>query len=156
MKIEPVIVVDSREQTPWKFANLPSEPGSLTTGDYSVKGSEHLIAVERKSLPDLLACCGRERVRNLRELKRLRAYRFRCLVIEASYADLECGKWRSQVKPSAVWGSLAGWQCQYSLPVMLVGTHKAGAEFCERYLFQAARRIVQENSAVGVAAECVA
>ena len=156
MKIEPVIVVDSREQNPWKFANLPSAPGSLSTADYSVKGLEHLIAVERKSLDDLLACIGIHRDRFKRELQRLRAYRFRALIIEANYNDLERGGWRSKIQPSAVLGSLAAWQCQYSLPIMLAGTHEAGAEFCERFLYQAARCVAAENAALGIAGQCVA
>lgn len=156
MKIEPTIIVDSREQTPWKFSNLPTEPGSLATGDYSVRGLEHLIAVERKSLDDLLANVGRERARFCRELQRLRAFRFRCLVIEASYSDLERGEWRSKVQPSAVLGSLAGWQARYSLPVMLVGDHESAARFAERYLYQCARLVAQENAAIAVEVEWVA
>ena len=88
MSFSPVIVVDTREQEPWGFCNVPTERGTLDTGDYSVRGLEHLVAVERKSLPDLLGCVGRERDRFKRELQRLRGYRFRLLVIEASYADL--------------------------------------------------------------------
>ena len=156
MKIEPVVIIDSREQHAWQFENLPSEPGSLPTGDYSVRGLEHLISVERKSLDDLLGCVGRGRARFLRELQRLRAYRFRHLVVETSYADLELGEWRRQVKPSAVLGSLAAWQCQFDLPVMLAGDHEAGARFCERFLYQAARCIASENAALGVAEQCVA
>lgn len=156
MKITPTAIIDTREQTPWQFENLASELGSLTTADYSVKGLEHLIAVERKSLPDLLACCGTDRDRFRRELRRLKAYRFRALIIEASYSDLEAGEWRSQLKPSHVLGSLAAWTAQYELPIWLVGSHKAGAEFCERYLFQCARLIASENQALGVTELCEA
>ncbi len=156
MKISPVIVTDSREQTPWEFCNLPTELGTLATGDYSLKNLTHLVAIERKSLDDLLACIGIHRDRFKRELQRLRAFRFRCLVVEASYADLEGGAWRSKIQPSHVLGSLAAWMAQYSLPVMLAGDHQAAARFAERYLFQAARCIAQENAALGVTAECVA
>lgn len=154
MKISPVVIIDSREQRAWDFENLPSETGSLPTGDYSVKGLEHLIAVERKSLDDLLACCGRERDRFKRELQRLRAYRFRCLVIEASYADLDRGDWRSKIQPSHVIGSLTAWTAQYELPIWLVGSHEAGGMFCERFLYQSARLIASENAAVGMTEEC--
>ncbi|MCH8968887.1 MAG: ERCC4 domain-containing protein [Planctomycetes bacterium] len=156
MSVSPVIVVDTREQDSWKFGNLPTEPGTLSTGDYSIKGLTHLIAIERKSLPDLLGCVGRERDRFKRELQRLRAFRFRCLVVEASYADLERGGWRSKIQPSHVLGALAAWMAQYALPVILAGDHQAAARFAERYLFQAARCIAQENAALGVTAECVA
>ena len=149
MKISPVVIIDTREQNEWTFAKLPSEPGSLDTGDYSIRGLEHLIAVERKSLPDLLACVGRERDRFKRELQRLRAYRFRCLIIEATYADLERGEWRSKIQPASVLGSLAAWTAQYSLPIWLAGDHEAAARFAEKYLYQCARLITQENKAIG-------
>ncbi|MCZ6652966.1 MAG: ERCC4 domain-containing protein [Planctomycetota bacterium] len=156
MKISPIIIIDTREQTPWSFHNLPSEPGSLSTGDYSIAGLAHLVAIERKSLSDLLACVGIHRDRFKRELQRLRAYRFRCLVVEANYADLERGEWRSKIQPASVLGSLAAWQAQFSLPVMLVGTREAGARFCERFLYQAARCIAAENAALGVVGQRVA
>ncbi len=152
MKLSPIIVVDSREQFPWRFENLPTEPGTLNTGDYSIRNLTHLISIERKSLPDLLACIGRERDRFKRELQRLKAYRFRALIIEASHADLEAGEWRSQLKPSHVLGSLAAWMVQYALPIMLAGDHEAAARFGERYLYQAARSVANENAALGVAA----
>ena len=58
MGISPVIIIDTREQIPWEFRDLPTEPGTLDTGDYSVSGLEHLIAVERKSLDDLWPASG--------------------------------------------------------------------------------------------------
>ena len=156
VKIAPIVIIDSREQTRWEFSNLPTERGTLDAGDYSLKNLTHLISIERKSLPDLLACVGRERARFRRELQRLKSYRFRTLIIEASHADLEAGQWRSQVKPSAVLGSLAAWQAQFSLPIWLAGTREAGAEFCERYLFRCARLIASENQALGVTELCEA
>ena len=156
MKIRPVVIVDSREQNAFVFMNLPSEPGTLDTGDYSVQGLTHLVAVERKSLDDLLACIGRERDRFKRELQRLRAYRFRALIVECDYSDLERGEWRSQLKPPHVLGSLSAWQAQYSLPVMLCGSHEAAGRFAERFLYQCARCVAMENAAVGAIEECVA
>ncbi len=147
MKISPTILVDTREQCPWQFENLPSERATLDAGDYSVKGLEHLIAVERKSLDDLLACVGRGRDRFRRELQRLRSYRFRCLVVEADHADLEGGVWRSQLKPSHVLGSLSAWQCQFELPIWLAGNHERAGRFAEKYLYQAARLVAAENQA---------
>lgn len=85
MKESPPIIVDSREQCPLVFT-VSSETGTLETGDYSVIGLTHLITVERKSLANLLACAGRERDRFKRELQRLRAYRFRLLVVESDAA----------------------------------------------------------------------
>ena len=92
------------------------ESGTLTTGDYSVKGLETIIAVERKSLPDLLGCIGQQRERFDREVQRLLAYPCRAVIIECSWADLEQGEWRSQVTPAAAIGSVLGWIAQVGQP----------------------------------------
>ena len=141
-----LILIDTREQSPFAFS-LPTEAATLDTGDYSVKGLEHLIAVERKSLDDLLQCCGWQRDRFKRELQRLRAYRFRLLVIETDAAAIEAGDWRSKLHPSHVLGSLAAWTAQFDLPVWLGGSHEACGRFVERYLYQAARRVSDEYAA---------
>lgn len=154
MKVSPTVVIDSREQRPWQFQNLPSEQGTLSTGDYSVKGLEHLVAIERKSLDDLLGCVGRERDRFLRELQRLKAYKFKALIIEATYEDIQRGEWRSKVHPNAVAGSLAGWMAQYQIPIFLAGDHESAGRFVEKYLYQCARLVAQENKAIGVAEQC--
>ena len=143
----PTIIIARNEQIPFVFTNMPSEPGTLVTGDYSIKGLEHLVSVERKSLDDMLRCIGTDRDRFKRELQRMRAYRFRLLVVEASAADLEAGEWRSQLQPAHVMGALAAWMGQYELPIWLAGSHDAGARLAERFLFQAARRVAMENSA---------
>ncbi|HAB17515.1 MAG TPA: hypothetical protein PLX89_07505 [Verrucomicrobiota bacterium] len=55
MNPRPQIIVDSREQCPLVFRNLPSAVGTLITGDYSFAGAEELFAIERKSIADLVA-----------------------------------------------------------------------------------------------------
>lgn len=55
--VRPVLVVDTREQTPLPFARLRWERGTLQSGDYSFRGAEDLFAIERKTIPDLTTCC---------------------------------------------------------------------------------------------------
>lgn len=153
MKLVPTIAIDSREQCPLVFESLPSEVGTLDCGDYSICGIEHLISVERKSLDDLLACCGRERARFKRELKKLEGYRFRSLVVETDAATLEGGNWRSKLKPAHVLGSLSAWTAQHGLCVWLAGDHDGAARFVERYLYQSARCIVNEYAAASAFVE---
>lgn len=148
----PVVLVDTREQTPFIFSDLPTEPATLATGDYSIRGLDHLVAVERKSVPDLLACIGYGRDRFKRELQRMRAHRFRLLVVEASAADLEAGRWRSQLRPAHVVGALAAWSAQFELPIWLGGGHAACGRYVERYLKQAARRVTMELRAASMEA----
>ena len=42
------IIVDTREQTPWEFGHHTTSREKLDTGDYSMQGYEHLLAIERK------------------------------------------------------------------------------------------------------------
>jgi len=132
-------IVDSREQIPFNLSPLRSEVGSLPTADYSVRGLEHVVAIERKSLADLVACCGVERERFDREVLRLLAYPVRALIVEATWADLLAGDWRSKVKPASVIGSVLGWGA-LGLPLLLVGDHQRAGECCAKLLFIAARR----------------
>jgi ERCC4-type nuclease len=103
------VLVDTREQRPYSFPGFCVETGSLVTGDYSIRGFENEISIERKSFPDLLACIGGSRARFERELRRLKAYAVGIVVVEASWADLTGGDWRSAVTPAAVTGSVCAW-----------------------------------------------
>jgi len=132
-------IVDTREQRPLDLAPLATEAGTLTTGDYSVKGLEAIVAVERKSLGDLLSCIGTERERFEREVQRLLAYPVRALVVEATWPAIEAGGWRSKVTPAAAVGSLLGWVAA-GLPVVMAGDHARAGRYVSRLLFTAARR----------------
>ncbi|MDD3685119.1 MAG: ERCC4 domain-containing protein, partial [Desulfovibrio desulfuricans] len=92
------ILVDSREQKPFTFEHerydVQIQPGALTVGDYSLRGLEDKVAVERKSLPDLVQCFGRERERFERELQRGAALDAFAVVIEAGWTDLSGGHFR--------------------------------------------------------------
>jgi len=132
-------IVDTREQAPVDLAPLKSIEGTLTTGDYSVVGLEHVVAIERKSLPDLLGCVGVSRERFDREVQRLLAYPVRAIVVESSWAELETGGWRSQVSPSAVTGSCLGWIAA-GVPIVMAGDHKRAGLVIGRLLYIAARR----------------
>ena len=134
-----VAIIDTREQTPLSLSPLMVTAGTLTTGDYSVQGLEHIVAIERKSLPDLIACVGRERERFDREVQRLLAYPVRALVVEANWDQIEMGQWRGQVKINAVMGSLMGWIAK-GLPVIMARDHRRAGEYVSRLLFIAARR----------------
>jgi ERCC4-type nuclease len=136
-------VIDPREQLPLDLAPLQSASATLTTGDYSVRGLENLVALERKSLPDLLNCCGNERERFEREVMRLLAYPCRALLIESNWREIEAGNYRSKIKPNAVIGSLLGWAAQ-GLTILMCDDHQRCGQYAARILYTAARRRWQE------------
>ncbi len=147
-----VALVDTREQSPLDLAPLASITATLATGDYSVRGLEHVVAVERKSLPDLLACVGRERERFDREVMRLLAYPVRALVVESTWPAIEAGGWRGEVRPQAALGSLLGWMAA-GLPVLMAGDHERAGRFVARLLATAARRRWRELRAMAAGFE---
>ncbi len=147
MKVDAHIIIDTREQNPFTFENLPSKRGTLETGDCSVAGLTSLISVEHKSLYDLVQCVGRSRRRFERELRRLRGFRFRCVIVEADLNTIEAGGWRPKVTPAAVLGSISAWMAQYRIPFVFAGSHMSAGRFCERYLYQAARVVSGDYAA---------
>ena len=147
-------IVDSREQHPLDLSPLRTEVACLQTGDYSIKYLEDQISIERKSLDDLLACCGRERARFDKEIQRLLSYPTRALVVETTWGDIAAGQWRSSLSPKVVEASLMGWVAK-GIPVVLSGDHKTAGRHVARILFIAARRryIEARQLALGVAKE---
>ena len=132
---QPIVLVDSREQTPLLFANLPTERATLATGDYSVKGFENDFCIERKSVADLVQSATFERERFERELVRMRGYSFRRLLVVGSLADIEAHRYRSQANPKAIIASLTAFEVRYSLPVCFRETPEAAAVQVERWAF---------------------
>jgi ERCC4-type nuclease len=141
-------VIDTREQTPltleYKDGHLlKSETGTLYTGDYSIKGLENRVAIERKSLDDLMGCIGTHRERFEKEIVRLRGYETRAIIVESTWKKIENGKYRSRVKPTQAIGSIMGWIAA-GIPVTMAGDHKKAGMFVARMLYITARRRFNE------------
>lgn len=132
-------IIDTREQRPWGLEPLKTERGKLVTADYSVKGLETHIALERKELGDLLACIGLERERFEKEVKRLLSYECRAVIVEASWQDLIDAKWKRHITPNAAMGSVLGWMA-LGLPFIFAGDAARASQAAARMLFIAARR----------------
>ena len=137
------VIIDSREQFPFDLTPMCSITEGLATGDYSVRGLEEVVAVERKELGDLISCIGPGRERFKRELQRMKAYPERCVVVEATWADLAEGKYRSRLNPESATSTVASWIGQFQVPFMLLGDRESAEKFTGRFLFHAARRWVE-------------
>ena len=125
------ILIDSREQLPFAFGGYEAalEVVGLPVGDYSLPGFEDRIAIERKSLDDLVGCLmGDNRARFERELARGRHYDLFVVVIEASLADVSQGRYRSEMKPAAALQSVIAFMVRYRVPFIWAGS-RSGAEY---------------------------
>jgi DNA excision repair protein ERCC-4 len=139
------VLIEDREQLPFDFEpfGMRSERCHLTTGDYTIRGCENSIAIERKSPEDLAGSCGCGRDPFQREMDRLRAFPTRAVVVECSWADLERGEWRSKIKPASVVASVLGWIAD-GIPFVMAGNRAKAAEYTTKILLLAARRRYRE------------
>lgn len=150
-RVLPVVVVDTREQTPLTFTRLPSVTGTLTTGDYSFVGAQELFAIERKSIADLAGCCsGSNRDRFERELHRLRGYRFKRLLVVGTRAEVEQHRYRSQITPKAVLATLAAFEVRYDVPVVWSPTPEDAAAQIEAWVWWFGRELIQQVNTLGL------
>jgi hypothetical protein len=95
MNISLPIIMDTHEQAPLAFHGLSTERATLSTGDYScmcdVVNLRGVVAIERKSICDLIGCVGQQRPCLERELSRLAQIRFPALGIGASFRESRSG-----------------------------------------------------------------
>lgn len=121
----PPIVIDTREQRPYVFAE--SVIGTLPTGDYSLQGFESRVAIERKTKNDAFASLGQGRARFRREVERMAALQYGAIVIEASVPDFLRPPLFSQLAPTAALGSLLAWSVRFGVHVIFAGDRDHGA-----------------------------
>lgn len=150
-----IILVDSREQAPFAFQGYDAapEPATLPVGDYSLPGFEDRVAIERKSLDDLISCLMNEnRERFERELAKGRAYDLFAVVVEASLADVSRGRYRSEMKAHSALQSILAFQVRYGTSFIWAG-NREGAEYCIYWLLAKYLREMEERHKLAVKAQ---
>lgn len=118
------ILVDTREQRPYEYPGAVTR--TLRSGDYSIEGMEHLVAVERKTKPDAYSSLGRWRDRFERECSRLSGYQYAAIVVESTLPDFLLPQPFSKVYPQSAMCSLLSWSVKYGLPVFFAGDRSHG------------------------------
>ena len=133
---KPVVIVDTREKTPFAFARhanwiAGTVRHKLNAGDYSLLGMEGLLALERKSLSDLITTLIQCRSTFFKECERLAKCRWRAILVEASYEDIKSpyaeDLW-TLASPNAVSGSLDAVEARFQIPVIYASRNRALAE----------------------------
>jgi ERCC4-type nuclease len=160
---EPIIIIDTREQNPWKFesvnwkdSRLKSDNSlewkekrfKLKTGDYSLlfndKIIENDISIERKNLEDFICCCSRERERFERELQRSLSIKNFYIIIEGSLSDVFNEKYKSKVSYRSIIGSIVSIKRRYPKIEIVWAENRfianRYAEYVLRYFYNKKRR----------------
>ena len=127
---KPCALVDTREQLPLRLKKqhpkwfAAERRVALKTGDYSVDGMRDILALERKSLADVVACASpnASRERFIEQCERLADFRWKAILVEATLEDIkrgfvgfdiECG-----IHPNAVCGTLDAVEAKFCIPVI--------------------------------------
>tara|TARA_R100001377_G_C3193301_1_gene111503 strand:- start:1756 stop:2340 length:585 start_codon:yes stop_codon:yes gene_type:complete len=87
------VIKDTREQDGWFFTSYDRcegmEVNTLHTGDYTLKGFEDVICVERKaSVSEIATNLGKKKKAFYNEMERMRDFNFRYLLLEFSALDV--------------------------------------------------------------------
>ena len=134
---KPIVLADTREKYPFDFSRFPnwiaaSKKQALKAGDYSVEGMENLLILERKTLTDLITTVIQERARFFTQCEKMSKYRWKALLIEASYEDVKTpydeDEHNTRAHPNAVSGTLDALEARYGIPVVYTSCYRPLAE----------------------------
>lgn len=119
-----IVLADTREQMVPPFPEgVVIERRMMKEGDYSTPALVDVARIERKSASDFASTITWGRERFDREVERLRAIRFKAVVVEADVHDVYRA---SAVHVHSVIGTIASLYARYDLPVLFIG-NPAGA-----------------------------
>ncbi len=129
------IIVDSREQCPWEFSpNVAPQVATLDAGDYAPRGMTDRVAIERKSVDDLVGSITTRREPFLACCDRLSRLDFACIIVEASVEDVLAQLYRSRTRPQSVIGTMLAIHADFGVPTIWAGSRKNAAHMCEKLL----------------------
>lgn len=133
------MVVDSREQRPWSLP-YPTVTKGLPAGDYSIVGLETEVAIERKSLGDMVGTVIHDWLRFRKELNRLSGYTLAAVVVEATIEDVIAHRYESDANPESVLGRANAIFVDHGIPVLWWGSRAAAVHMAARLLHMAWKR----------------
>lgn len=145
-----IILCDTREQKPLDFSpwSRKVEVVKLKYGDYSIKGMEGEVSVERKSVHDLVNTLIHARERFARELDILKSYRDRMIIVEGTLRDIYMHRYRSKVHPNAVIGLVNHIFVTTGIPTLFSDDPEMTAWYVQSYfhgICQREERIAEAN-----------
>jgi ERCC4-type nuclease len=129
-----IFVVDTREKLPYLFDGRNIERYKLDTGDYSIKGLEDKIAIERKSIDDLIGTITKGRETFEKELERSTSLEYFGIVVECSLSNLAKGQYTSKMKPKAAVQTLVSYSVRYNMHLIFADNRAFGQRMTESLL----------------------
>lgn len=154
------VIKDTREQDGWSFGAGKScagmDIGTLKTGDYTLRGYENILTIERKgSVAEFAANITQARFE--KELERMREFEFPFMVLEFTMDDIMrfpygAGLPKSKIPFVRVRGPfilrrLMEFQINYPVKIILAGRH--GMDVAHQIF----RRVIDAKSSKGTGSD---
>ncbi len=133
----PKIIIDTREQQPWRFNKCSTCAGSvkaaLKTGDYTMEGMEDIFIVERKkSAAELYGNLGTKdnKRRFFNEMDRIRVFKYKFLFLSFSIEDIyewwiigpRITRRKMYTTPQYIVSQLIEMEIEYGIRVVFLGS----------------------------------
>lgn len=137
------VVVDNREKREWEFAPefFTTERATLRTGDYTVRGLEDVLCLERKNLGDAVQTFIHDWTRFRKALYRLAAFDCAAIIVEADISDVLEHRYESEASPQSVIGRAHSIFLDHGLPVLWWGRKANCKVMVESFLIQAVKKL---------------
>ena len=119
---------------------VPTEIATLQTGDYSLKGFENRITIERKSASDIFGCFYSDRFES--ELTRMMDFEVKAVVIESDWSSMLTNPPNhSRASANSVFGAAVSSLACRRIPWIAC----PGRRFAELYTFQLLRKFWEDQ-----------
>lgn len=135
------LVVDTREQKPWRFPDdVKTVRQALPFGDYSLISSSVLAVIERKSEEDLVTTLTRDADRFRRELIQLANADYGIVVVETSIPSLLEEKYRSKVSGKEILDRVVSLSVDWNVPVVWASDRVCAIAYALRWFQRIQKR----------------
>ena len=105
---------------------------TLKSGDYSIRGYESRVTIERKSRGDWLSSITHDRPRFEREMERFAEFDYAAVVIESDRRGID--EAQARVSLAASDGTIAAWSVRFGVHFFLLGTRRDAEVFTLKLL----------------------
>jgi hypothetical protein len=156
------VLIDTREQIPFKFPENDFCSGSvvqgLKEGDYTIKGAEEELVVERKASTSELAL-NFTQPRFFRELERLQKYPHKFIICEFPFthifdfpknSGIPQSKWHKiRITPAFLLKNINEISLNYNVPFIFCDTREGAFRYCFD-LFKRMNQILYNRDVIDV------
>lgn len=138
------VVIDTREQAGHMFTfpekTVEISRATLPAGDYSLRGMEWQVTIERKTIGDLVNTVIGNWMRFRKKLNRMSGFDTAVIAVEGDAGQIWRHEYESEAEPNQVFGRINGIWFDHGIPVLFWGNRQIAQLEAHRFLLLAWRK----------------